>query len=136
MFFGLFEGPLKAPAFGSCTMAVCRMRPEIVKTIPAAAATLSIAGRGYARDPRQKQKHWVCRASRPFEERPREVLAMPNIHVLTGAGESPAYPVVRKIGVADLKDALAKGIDDFLAMPTHVIFLAVIYPSLACFWPA
>jgi hypothetical protein len=41
MFFGLFEGPLKAPAFGSCTMAVCRMRPEIVKTIPAAAATLS-----------------------------------------------------------------------------------------------
>jgi uncharacterized membrane protein len=53
---------------------------------------------------------------------------MPNIHVLTGAGESPAYPIVRKIGVADLKDAVAKGIDDFLAMPTHVIFLAVIYP--------
>jgi uncharacterized membrane protein len=61
---------------------------------------------------------------------------MPNIHVLTGAGERPAYPVVRKIGVADLKDAVAKGIDDFMAMPTHVIFLAVIYPSLACFWPA
>jgi uncharacterized membrane protein len=35
-------------------------------------------------------------------------LAMPNIHVLTGAGESPAYPVVRKIGVADLKDAVAE----------------------------
>jgi hypothetical protein len=46
MFFGLFEGPLKAPAFGSCTMAVCRMRPEIVKTIPAVAATLNSAGRG------------------------------------------------------------------------------------------
>ena len=53
---------------------------------------------------------------------------MPNIHVFTGAGDSPAYPIVRKIGVADLKDAVAKGIDDFLAMPTHVIFLAVIYP--------
>jgi uncharacterized membrane protein len=53
---------------------------------------------------------------------------MPNIHVFTGAGESPAYPIVRKIGAADLKDAVAKGIDDFLAMPTHVIFLAVIYP--------
>ena len=58
---------------------------------------------------------------------------MPNIHVLTGAGESPAYPVVRKIGVADLKDVLAKGIDDFLAMPTHVIFLAIIYPLVGLF---
>jgi uncharacterized membrane protein len=55
-------------------------------------------------------------------------LAMPNIHLFTGAGDSPAYPIVRKIGVADLKDAVAKGVDDFLAMPTHVIFLAVIYP--------
>ena len=58
---------------------------------------------------------------------------MPNIHVLSGAGESPAYPVVRKIGVADLKDAVAKGIDDFMAMPTHVIFLAVIYPLVGLF---
>ena len=55
-------------------------------------------------------------------------MAMPNIHLFTGAGDSPAYPIVRKIGVADLKDAVAKGVDDFLAMPTHVIFLAVIYP--------
>jgi uncharacterized membrane protein len=58
---------------------------------------------------------------------------MPNIHVLTGAGESPAQPVVRKIGLADLKDAVAKGIDDFMAMPTHVIFLAVIYPLVGLF---
>ena len=62
---------------------------------------------------------------------------MPNIHVLTGVGENPAYPVVRKIGVADLKDAVAKGIDDFMAMPTHVIFLAIIYPLVGLFfWPA
>ena len=53
---------------------------------------------------------------------------MTNLHVLTGAGESPAYPIVRKIGFADLKDAVAKGIDDFWAAPTHVIFLAIIYP--------
>jgi uncharacterized membrane protein len=58
---------------------------------------------------------------------------MPNFHVLTGAGESPAYPIVRKIGFADLKDAAAKGIDDFWAMPTHVIFLAIIYPLLGLF---
>ena len=58
---------------------------------------------------------------------------MPNIHLFTGAGESPAYPIVRKIGVADLKDAVAKGVDDFMAMPTHVIFLAVIYPLVGLF---
>src|SRR5262245_62300158 len=58
---------------------------------------------------------------------------MPNLHVLTGAGESPAYPIVRKIGFADLKDAVAKGIDDFWAMPTHVIFLAIIYPLVGLF---
>src|SRR5258708_35431707 len=61
---------------------------------------------------------------------------MRNIHVLTGAGDSPAHPIVRKIGVADLKDAVAKGIDDFLAMPTHVIFLAVIYPVVGLFLAA
>jgi uncharacterized membrane protein len=58
---------------------------------------------------------------------------MPNLHVLTGAGESPAYPIVRKIGFADLKDAVAKGIGDFWAMPTHVIFLAIIYPLAGLF---
>jgi uncharacterized membrane protein len=58
---------------------------------------------------------------------------MPNLHVLTGAGESPTYPIVRKIGFADLKDAAAKGIDDFRAMPTHVIFLAIIYPIVGLF---
>ena len=37
-------------------------------------------------------------------------------------------PVIRKIGIADLRDVLAKGIDDFSAMPTHSIFVIVIYP--------
>src|SRR5258707_13657000 len=58
---------------------------------------------------------------------------MPNLHVLTGAGESPTYPIIRKIGFADLKDAVAKGIDDFWVMPTHVIFLAIIYPIVGLF---
>ena len=56
-----------------------------------------------------------------------------NLHVLTGAGGSPAYPIIRKIGFADLKDAVAKGIDDFWVMPTHVIFLAIIYPIVGLF---
>jgi uncharacterized membrane protein len=37
-------------------------------------------------------------------------------------------PTVRSIGLLDLRDALAKGLDDFRAMPTHVVFLCLIYP--------
>jgi uncharacterized membrane protein len=37
-------------------------------------------------------------------------------------------PVVRSIGPVDLRDALAKGLDDFRVMPTHAIFLSLIYP--------
>ncbi len=37
-------------------------------------------------------------------------------------------PNIRKIGLADLWDALAKGLEDFKAFPTHSIFLIVIYP--------
>ncbi len=35
---------------------------------------------------------------------------------------------VRKIGFDDIRDALAHGLDDFAAMPSHVIFLGLIYP--------
>ena len=41
---------------------------------------------------------------------------------------SQSLPEVRSISVADLKDALAKGVDDFRANPTHVIFLVLVYP--------
>ncbi len=41
-----------------------------------------------------------------------------------------ALPRVRRIGVADLKDSLAKGLDDFWAMPSHAIFVTLIYPIL------
>ncbi len=40
----------------------------------------------------------------------------------------PARPNVRRIGVADLMEALAKGVADFNAMPTHLVFLCAIYP--------
>ena len=53
---------------------------------------------------------------------------MANFHIVAGAGESPAHPVVRKISPADLKEALAKGFDDFWAMPSHLVFLGLIYP--------
>src|SRR4029453_1550140 len=49
-------------------------------------------------------------------------------NILVGAGNRPVQPVVRKIGLSDLQDALAKGADDFYAMPTHAMFLCIIYP--------
>src|SRR6187397_1723327 len=45
----------------------------------------------------------------------------------TTAAAQP-LPRVRTITPHDLIDALKKGIDDFVAMPTHAIFLCLIYP--------
>jgi uncharacterized membrane protein len=48
---------------------------------------------------------------------------------IAGAGTyGPAHPMVHKIGMTDLWDALVKGLADFNAMPTHLPFLCVIYP--------
>jgi uncharacterized membrane protein len=58
---------------------------------------------------------------------------MAHLHVMSGAGEQPAHPVIRKIAVADLKDALVRGFDDFWAMPSHTIFLGLIYPLAGIF---
>ncbi len=40
-------------------------------------------------------------------------------------------PRVAPIAVADLRQVLNKGIEDFNARPTHAIFLAIIYPVIA-----
>lgn len=53
---------------------------------------------------------------------------MGTLHVISGAAGETAQLVVRKITFSDLKEALAKGFDDFLAMRTHVIPLSLIYP--------
>lgn len=37
-------------------------------------------------------------------------------------------PTIRKITTADVWDSLARGVDDFRAMPTHVFFACIIYP--------
>ena len=49
-------------------------------------------------------------------------------HVIIGAGEGPAQLAVRTVSFADLKEALAKGVEDFSAMPSHATFLCIIYP--------
>jgi uncharacterized membrane protein len=55
-------------------------------------------------------------------------MVMAGFHVIAGAGETLAHPNVRKIGVADLIDALHKGFDDFWEKPSHYVFLCLIYP--------
>jgi uncharacterized membrane protein len=55
---------------------------------------------------------------------------MTHPHVISGSEASATLPVVRKIGMSDLKEALAKGLDDFRAFPTHVMFLSIIYPAI------
>lgn len=41
-----------------------------------------------------------------------------------------ARPAVNVISVADLREALRRGYDDFKAMPSHAVFLCVIYPVI------
>jgi uncharacterized membrane protein len=53
---------------------------------------------------------------------------MAQLHVLMGAESVRRRPVVRKIGLADLKDALVQGFADFSATPSHAVFLCLIYP--------
>ena len=42
----------------------------------------------------------------------------------------PTLPGVRRLAIADLGDALARGFDDFAAYRTDVIFLCVVYPVI------
>jgi uncharacterized membrane protein len=48
--------------------------------------------------------------------------------VILPAESAREVPAVRSIRPRDLVDALARGVDDFRAMPTHAIFLSLIYP--------
>lgn len=58
---------------------------------------------------------------------------MPREDVIAPMEPTDTLPVVRSIDFDDLKDCINKGIDDFLAMPTHVIFLCLIYPVVGLF---
>jgi uncharacterized membrane protein len=56
---------------------------------------------------------------------------MANTHILVGT--NLARPVVRHISPSDLYQSLARGVDDFMAMPSHAVFLCVIYPLFGIF---
>jgi uncharacterized membrane protein len=49
-------------------------------------------------------------------------------NILVGAGVQPI--TIRTIGFADLNLALRRGLADVVAMPTHAIFVALIYPII------
>ncbi len=53
---------------------------------------------------------------------------MTTFHVMAGANDAVARPAVRRIGLSDIRDALARGFDDFRAKPSHYVFLSLIYP--------
>jgi uncharacterized membrane protein len=44
--------------------------------------------------------------------------------------QGPALPRINTITVADLRDALARGWEDFKAQPSHLVFVALIYPVI------
>src|SRR3974390_2174011 len=53
---------------------------------------------------------------------------MGNVKTGAYAGASAGTPRVLKIKAGDLREVLAKGLADFLAAPTHSVFLIVVYP--------
>jgi uncharacterized membrane protein len=58
---------------------------------------------------------------------------MTSTHILVGATGNPAQPTVRRVAPSDLWQSLKSGIDDFATMPSHALFLCVIYPLLGLF---
>jgi uncharacterized membrane protein len=55
---------------------------------------------------------------------------MAHDHAMPAGAMPTQRPVIRTISVADLKNALAKGYDDFAAMPSHAIFLCIVFPII------
>jgi uncharacterized membrane protein len=50
--------------------------------------------------------------------------------IISVADTTKFAPHIRTITLADIRDALARGVDDFAAMPSHAIFLCLIYPII------
>lgn len=49
-------------------------------------------------------------------------------HVAANDAAPPDALPVSEIGIADIKDALKQGYSDFMAQPSHLLFIALIYP--------
>lgn len=58
---------------------------------------------------------------------------MTAFHVMSGASDVYTRPVVNKISVSDVFDALRRGLDDFREKPSHYVFLCLMYPIAGIF---
>jgi uncharacterized membrane protein len=64
---------------------------------------------------------------------------MMNLRMIAGRNATPTYPVVRRVGPADLSDALTKGVKDFLpildflADPLITVLFSIIY-TIICIY--
>ena len=79
---------------------------------------------------------------RPTSRPPQAIIEeryMTNLHLFAVPDAIPAYSVVRRIGPADLKDALTKGFNDFLpildflAKPLFTVMFSIIY-AIICIY--
>ena len=61
---------------------------------------------------------------------PRPAAHFPGVDVRWPASAiwRPGEPLVHRITLGDLRDSLARGIEDFNAIPSHALFLGLIYP--------
>jgi uncharacterized membrane protein len=55
---------------------------------------------------------------------------MAQAHALPVVVDTHAPPAIRNITTTDLLDALSKGLQDFSAMPSHAVFLCIVYPII------
>ncbi|MBV9783197.1 MAG: DUF2189 domain-containing protein [Acidisphaera sp.] len=55
---------------------------------------------------------------------------MTEARMMAGAQDLVARPAVRHIELADVRDALGEGIEDFRESPTHLVFVGLIYPVI------
>ena len=53
---------------------------------------------------------------------------MAYLHISFGQDAAGAAPVIRKIEIKDIREALEEGLNDFWAMPSHAAFLGLVYP--------
>ncbi len=60
-------------------------------------------------------------------------MTMTNDKSLADGRTRPEAPVIRTIGVQDLKEVLIAGLEDFKAKPSHLILLVFIYPIVSLF---
>src|SRR5580704_14641093 len=53
---------------------------------------------------------------------------MAYFHISFGQDAAGAAPVIRKIEIKDIREALEEGLNDFWVMPSHAAFLGLVYP--------